>query len=474
MMIIPQFSFLLKQERQRHGWTQQELADHLGVARVTISRWEAGAMAPVPHWRSKLCKLFQKQMEELFPADYTSSVVNAVLSPPPEELQMKRLEFQKRSIEYIIDIANKIIDVMEPSCGAKIRSDAIQQLLLRYQDAGEEEDRSTLFPRVEDIRRALNTAEQLIRGRGNGQQALDINASEALGTSIEYSKFRHVLVAPLGGQPQVVTFTLDLLLQGGFPISEVIVLHPKVSSSMRLDYSLQRLNAEFESDHYPGAPYPISFRSHTLELDGQAIEDITNDAHADGTLDTIHRLLSDLKRRGYHIHLSVSGGRRLMALLAISVAALNFDRHDHIWHLYTPELLRERVDENRIMHLKANAGIKLIQGPFLSLGKYIANPTHTFRNAQAEKRAQLDAQERACCAEVVQQATAAQLKVLSAFARGLRPQQVAEELCITLVTVNTHKTVLLSHCRVAWNIPDRERLDYHFLVAKFGSYFLSD
>lgn len=284
----------------------------------------------------------------------------------------------------------------------------------------------------------------------------------------------HVLVATLGGQPQIVTFTLDLLLQNNFPIREVIVLHPRAGSSSRLARALLLLNAEFASGHYPGASHPIRFHSRTLELDGQIIDDITDDTHADGTLDTIHRLLGDLKRQGYHIHLSISGGRRLMALLAISVAALNFDRYDRIWHLYTPETLRERVDEGRTMHLEANAGIKLIQGPFLSLGAYIANPTHSFRSAQAEQRAQLESQEHARCAEVAQQATAAQLKVLRAFARGLRPQQVADELCIALVTVNTHKTVLLSHCHAAWNIPDQERLDYHFLVAKFGAYFQSD
>lgn len=284
----------------------------------------------------------------------------------------------------------------------------------------------------------------------------------------------HVLVATLGGQPQIVTFTLDLLLQNDFPINEVIVLHPRASSSSRLARALLLLNAEFASGHYPGARYPIRFHSRTLELDGQSIEDITDDTHADGTLDTIHHLLSDLKRQGYHIHLSISGGRRLMALLAISVAALNFDRHDRIWHLYTPEALRERVDEGRTMHLEANTGIKLIQGPFLSLGAYIANPAHSFRSAQAEQRAQLEAQEHARCAEVVQQATAAQLKVLRSFSGGLRPQQVAEELCITLSTVNTHKTSLLGYCHNAWNIPDQERLDYHFLVAKFGNYLQDD
>jgi CRISPR-associated protein Csx14 len=280
-----------------------------------------------------------------------------------------------------------------------------------------------------------------------------------------------VLVATLGGQPQIVTLTLDLLLRKGFPISEVIVLHPRAHASSRLHRALLRLNAEFTGGTYPLAQHPIHFHSRTLELDGQPIADITDDEHADGTLDTIHRLLGDLKRQGYRIHLSVSGGRRLMALLAISVAALNFDRHDRIWHLYTPEVLREEVDEGRLMHVPPEAGVKLIQGPFLTLGAYLSSPEQSFRRAQQEQRAQWEAQERARCAEVTSRATPAQLKVLRAFARGLRPQQVAEKLCIAPVTVNTHKTVLLNLCHNAWNVPDNERLDYHFLHAKFGDAF---
>lgn len=284
----------------------------------------------------------------------------------------------------------------------------------------------------------------------------------------------HVLVATLGGQPQIVTFTLDLLLQRGFPISEVIVLHPRASAPSRLHRALLRLNVEFSSGQYPQAPHAIHFHSQALELDGQPIEDITDDAHADGTLDTIHQLLNELKQQGYRIHLSVSGGRRLMALLAISVAALYFDRHDSIWHLSTPESIREQADEGRLLHVPPDAGTRLIQGPFLSLGAYIANPARPFRNVQEEQRAQMAAQEHARCARVEQQATPSQLKVLRAFARGLRPQQVAEELSVAPVTVNTHKTVLLSHCHAAWNIPYHERLDYHFLTAKFGNYFAEE
>ncbi|MEO6890506.1 MAG: CRISPR-associated ring nuclease [Ktedonobacteraceae bacterium] len=281
----------------------------------------------------------------------------------------------------------------------------------------------------------------------------------------------HVLVATLGGQPQVVTLTLDLLLRQGYPIRDVFVLHPRASSQPRLQRAFLRLNAEFTSDYYAHAQRTIHFHSRVLELDGKPIDDITDDSHADGTLNTIHQLIGDLKRQHYHIHLSVSGGRRLISLLAISVAALNFDRSDHIWHIYTPEPLKEQVREGACMHVPPEAGVKLIRGPFIALGAYLSHSGPSFRSTQEEQRLQMEAQERACCADVANKATPAQLKVLAAFARGLRPQQVANDLFITLATVNTHKTVLLTLCHSVWNVPLQERLDYHFLTAKFGSYF---
>lgn len=286
----------------------------------------------------------------------------------------------------------------------------------------------------------------------------------------------HILVATLGGQPQVVTFTLDLLLQQGFPITKVIVLHPKASASSKLYQALLRLNVEFSGTVYPhpSARQKIHIHSRVLELDGQPIDDIVDDTHADGTLDSIHRLLGDLKQHEYRIHLSVSGGRRLMSLLAISVATFNFDHHDHIWHLYTPDDIREEADRGRIMHVPADSGVKLIQGRFLPLGAYFYSPALSFQRAQQDQQAQMDAQEHAHCTEVVNKATAAQLKVLRAFAKGLRPQQVAQELGLAPVTINTHKTVLLSLCHAAWNIPEDERLDYHFLVARFSKYFGDD
>jgi CRISPR-associated protein Csx14 len=61
--------------------------------------------------------------------------------------------------------------------------------------------------------------------------------------------YTHTLLAPLGGQPQIITFTLDLLLRRDFPISEVIVIHPHAAQK-RLQQSLELLNAEFAGDRY--------------------------------------------------------------------------------------------------------------------------------------------------------------------------------------------------------------------------------
>ena len=287
------------------------------------------------------------------------------------------------------------------------------------------------------------------------------------------SEHRHILVATLGGQPQIVTFTLDLLLQAAYPISSVIVLHPKASHP-RLQHSLALLNAEFTGDHYTAANRTIHFRSQVLELDDALLDDISENAHVDGTLNTVHALLGNLKRQEYRIHLSVSGGRRLMSLLAVSVAAFNFDHHDHIWHLYTPEAIKQQADEGKTMHMPVDSGIKLLRSPFPSLGAYVYNPAQSFRNAQETERMQRETQEHACCVLVERQATPAQKRVLQAFVTGLRRAQLADELGIAQVTVNTHKTALLDYCHNAWNIPLDERLDYHFLRAKFASYFHSD
>ncbi|GCE15837.1 CRISPR-associated ring nuclease [Tengunoibacter tsumagoiensis] len=283
------------------------------------------------------------------------------------------------------------------------------------------------------------------------------------------SKRPHILLATLGGQPQIVTFTLDLLLKD-FPISHVIVMHPGANSE-KMQRSLRQLQAEFVGDIYQATGQTIHYRPHVIKMDDEPIGDIIDDEHADATLETIHQLIADLKRQRYHIHISITGGRRMMGMLAACVAAINFDRHDHIWHIYTPDETVAQVKDGARMHVSPEAGVRLIRGPFIALGAYIAPGQTSFKTAEQEQQEQIDQQERRRCQSVVDLITPGQLKVLKAFARGLRTSQIARQLSISEATVHSHKHTLFQHCRTIWDLPASDSIDYHFFYQKFGTYF---
>lgn len=55
----------LKRQRELRGWSQARLGEEIGTSPVSISRWETGLMVPAPHFREKLCELFQQTADEL-------------------------------------------------------------------------------------------------------------------------------------------------------------------------------------------------------------------------------------------------------------------------------------------------------------------------------------------------------------------------------------------------------------------------
>lgn len=54
----------LRYERERHNWSQADVAEKLGVDVKTVNRWEKGSRKPLPYYRQKLCQLFNKSAEE--------------------------------------------------------------------------------------------------------------------------------------------------------------------------------------------------------------------------------------------------------------------------------------------------------------------------------------------------------------------------------------------------------------------------
>ena len=59
----------LAELRDRHGWSQGELAERLGVSRQTVNALERGKYDPSLPLAFKLARLFRKPIEDIFDPD---------------------------------------------------------------------------------------------------------------------------------------------------------------------------------------------------------------------------------------------------------------------------------------------------------------------------------------------------------------------------------------------------------------------
>lgn len=286
-----------------------------------------------------------------------------------------------------------------------------------------------------------------------------------------------LLLITMGGQPQVVTFALDWLLARGEIIREVVVVHLSPTLDLPAEYrrtqhALERLHLEFSGDRYQGRPCRL--RLVPIRHGDTRLADIRSEADADVVWCAIYQLLTTLKAQGRPLHLCIAGGRRIMGLLTFSAAMLLCGHQDHVWHMYTPIGFLERARDGNIMHAQPGDGVRLIQVPFVPWGTYfpaLRALMHSPAEVIAVQTAQLEATEYARCRSVFAQLTERQREVLRLLAMGYTPQEVAERLHITMATVNTHKTVILDQCRIAWNLPENTYLSYHFVHDHFARFF---
>jgi CRISPR-associated protein Csx14 len=284
------------------------------------------------------------------------------------------------------------------------------------------------------------------------------------------------LVATMAGGPQIVTFALDYLLEQGEVFREVVIVHLSSHYDPLTGEALVKLDAEFADGVYAGQPCRLRF--FPVRSGGRKLEDIRNETEANVAWSAVYELIAGLKAQGRRLHVCIAGGRRMLALLAMSAAMLHFDHNDRLWHMYTPAEFIKRSRDGAIMHAGSEDGVRLIRVPLMPWGAYFPTLRAMAQGSPLEAvSAQthwLDKAERTRCRWVVERLTSRQLDVLQAFAAGQRPQEVAETLCVTVRTVHAHKTVILAECRNAWELPEDARLDYYFLREKFGRYLGHD
>jgi len=277
------------------------------------------------------------------------------------------------------------------------------------------------------------------------------------------------LIAILGGQPQVVTFTLDLLLARGEKIDQVVVVYPDSNARYRNAY--QRLAGEFAGDLYKNQPCHL--RSVPIKIGSVSLDTISRPDEVEAVRRTIHELLATFKDDGDIIHLSLTGGRRIMALIALSAAMQYLTPADHIWHIYTPDDYIEEARDGALMHASPEVGVQLVNVPFVPWVAYFPGLAPLLGRSSQELREAdlgwLDEDERERCRNVWEQLTPRRREVLQAFAMGLTRQQAAARLTIEPSTIDSHRDAIIDACRQVW-VSYEGRFDIFFLREKFAPY----
>jgi CRISPR-associated protein Csx14 len=231
------------------------------------------------------------------------------------------------------------------------------------------------------------------------------------------------------------------------------------------------LSKEFTGDLYRNQPCHL--RSVKVRIAGDSLEDIREPLEVDAMRKTFHELLATLKDENQIVHLSLTGGRRVVALIAFSAAMQYLTPADRIWHIYTPDDFREEAREGRLMHAPPGAGVKLIPVPFVPWVSYFPGLAPLFARSPQELREAdlgwLEEEERERCRQVWDRLTVRRREVLRAFALGLTRQQAAARLTVEPSTIDTHRDAILDLCRQVWTLHEG-KFDIYFLRERFGPY----
>jgi CRISPR-associated protein Csx14 len=278
------------------------------------------------------------------------------------------------------------------------------------------------------------------------------------------------LIATLGGQPQKVTFLLDLLLARGEEIDQVAVVY--ISSYKRTQNAIKLLEVEFLAGKY--SDRPCQLKRIPLKSGHSDLFDIRTPEDVEAARQNIHQLLSELKKENQRIHIGLSGGRRLMSMIALAAAMQYLTPVDHLWHINASADVLEKSRDGKIMHLPPESEVYLLPVPFVPWVSYFPGLADLLNRSPQEigetTRGWLDVKERDNCMRVWKELTHRQQEVLQAFASGLSRQEVAQKLGIAVTTVDSHRDSILSRCELMWETQSGGDFDTQFLQRYFGPF----
>lgn len=79
--------------RKSHGYTQEQLAEQLGVSRQAVSRWELGDTTPEMNILIQLCKIFDVSADYLINEEYSSENDIPVVKKKEHEMKEENKKY---------------------------------------------------------------------------------------------------------------------------------------------------------------------------------------------------------------------------------------------------------------------------------------------------------------------------------------------------------------------------------------------
>lgn len=275
-----------------------------------------------------------------------------------------------------------------------------------------------------------------------------------------------ILVATLGVEPQVVTITLDLLLSGGWMISEAVVIYTKTP---RVREALRVIEEEFQRAAYPG----IRLKAVPVASAEGMVGDFCTGEELQDLLRTLYVEIRRARQTNCVVHLCVSGGRKVMGIMGMVVAQLLFGPEDCAWHLVTEGW---QPGAGRQLHLTPGKGVQLVPVPVLrwseagALMQTVAelkDPAEVVAWHEKISRAgQLKRQR-----EFIEHwLTRAEREVVRLACRGLDNAAIARALFKREQTVANQLRGVYEKLREWLGYPEGN-VDRHRLIAEFAPYF---
>ena len=275
-----------------------------------------------------------------------------------------------------------------------------------------------------------------------------------------------VLIASIGSKPQLVTLALDLLQRQDEKVQEVVVLHTTLDRPTTRA-SIARLGEEFPQTYPRVRLRPICL----CDERGIPLMDVDSAPASREAFRVLYREIKAAKQGNRQVHLSIAGGRKIIAVYGMAAAQLLFDSDDRVWHIFSvPTLI-----ESRALHPEPGEAA-LIQVPVLrwsevspALTDLILSDDPFEALRRQEELRQTDALR--ASREFVERALspAEQEVVQAVVCDGLTDAEIAERTYRSSRTVGHQLSSAYAKARAFFGL---NRADRHTLTSLLTSYYV--